>query len=271
MKILFLIILFAASSLAAYELPQKLSRFSGYVDVWLFVGQSNMVGQSTGDTAIYTLADYDALLPIYKRVGSDPLTGIGSTSMSTLAAENGATCASEYGFLRTLYAHGYHRVIGLKHATNGKGLYNWWLPGQDGYTNLLESIADFEAEIAPLKPRYLGILWVQGTNDSNQTQEIAEAYQGNLTTFMTQLRADLGSPSLAFISPQHPPSWSSGTYAATIRSEVTAFAAADAFGASFDVSDTTDEGDDLHYDAPTGNHEIIGTRAAEAYLNNLAN
>jgi hypothetical protein len=263
-----LLILFicALAQLAAYEAPLAPSSLEAPLEVYLHVGQSNTVGNSGGDATNLTSDRNDTLLPVWVRAGSDPVSL--PAGVVTLDSAVSNTRANEYGFLRTMHSRGHYRAISLKHATNGKALYNWWLPGNTGYAELLESIAEFEADVAPQTVRYKALIWVQGDGDG-QYSSWANAYQTNLTTLVAQLRADLATPDLVVIAPEHPPAWNAQPYASTVKAGVTAFCAADSRAMSFAVEDTTDgdNDDDTHYEGAS--HEIIGVRAANAYLDNF--
>lgn len=256
-----------AQSLSAYQPALSASALQAPMDGWLLVGQSNAVGTSTGDSVVYTSVNNDTLIPIWKRAGDDPISL--PSGVETLDTTDSAARGCEYGFLRTMYSRGQYRVLMLKHATNGKALYNFWRPGNTGYTELVESVAQFELDIAPQTVRWRGIIWVQGQADANVDALVAGGYQNNLGKFVAQLRLDLATPDLIFISPEHPPAWSVKPYADVVKAAVTAYAAADARAVSYGVEDTTTRDAGTHYQSTDGSFELIGIRAANAYLDNF--
>lgn len=226
---------------------------------YLFVGQSNMHGISEGGVANLLTNRQDALIPHWVQAGSSP---VGPGTLGDLTALTGAR-ASDWSFLRTLHSRGIYRAVGCKHAVNGRGLHNWFAPNQEGYQPIIDACTAAEAAYSqPIQWR--AIHWVQGQNDAGFSEAAANAYETNMHTLAAALRRDLATPDLYFVCPEHPPGWSTQTWASAVRAGVADFAAADPYALSYAIEDTATRDAGIHYEVDS--FEILGTRGANLYL-----
>jgi hypothetical protein len=83
-------------------------------------------------------------------------------------------------------------VIGLVPAAFGGSALDEWAPGQPHYVNAVT-----RAKAALKEGKLAGILWHQG--ESDRAPEKAATYVARFTTFIAQLRADLGAPDVPVI------------------------------------------------------------------------
>ncbi|MDQ8207318.1 polysaccharide lyase family 8 super-sandwich domain-containing protein [Coraliomargarita sp. SDUM461003] len=153
----------------------------------------------------------------------------------------------------------------VKFSRGGTDLFYDWDPdaetGMQLYSQLLSEVQTATSVLVNAGHTYdlKGVFWIQGGSDSNS--EMADAYQANLTAFISRLRTDLDAPELPIILGVNAPD---DTYRIVVRNAQIAVADADA---AVDWVETSDFGrlpDGLHYDA-AGNL-LLGERLARAFL-----
>lgn len=160
----------------------------------------------------------------------------------------------------------------IKHAVGGTALYDYWYPGTSrydtsqgaGYRDLLATIdaATAELDAEGQDWRFAGFLWMQGESDAFYTEEIAEAYEQNLESFVARVRADLDAPELPFVLGRiH---CSTCVYPDIVREGQQAVADSDPLVYAFDTDDLPINADNIHYDAP--GMRALGERFAQALL-----
>jgi len=83
-------------------------------------------------------------------------------------------------------------VIIIKSAATGSSI-SQWLPGNELYDALIRQV---KYVVDPAKADIQGIVWMQGEADARD-QELADTYQANLESFLTNLRKDLQAEEVA--------------------------------------------------------------------------
>jgi hypothetical protein len=152
------------------------------LDIYLLMGQSNMVGVPTDFLAV----DTTAVPGIYM---------LNSSNAWVAAKEpvHGVGVGPGFSFARAMKAAHPDRRIGLVPLAEGQTPISVWVKGAAHYSDTLA-----RAAIAVQAGTLRGVLWHQGENDSYDPN-LANSYQAQLTSLVTDLRADLGAPRLPFI------------------------------------------------------------------------
>lgn len=203
------------------------------LDVYIVAGQSNAVGWDTiaTDTNALPPDAADQNINFFYRNGNgrggSPSTAIGKLGPQQALYRNQDQVNSfgptnfgiEMGIGRTLYNAGWTNVAIVKVAFGGTTLAADWNPNDPGsltqtlVTNLSLAAAQWNA--AGYQTRLAGLFWMQGEYDARD-QNMANAYQLNLTRFIGLIRGWSGNPRLPIIlgriNNQH--GW---TYAATVQ------------------------------------------------------
>ena len=96
----------------------------------------------------------------------------------------------------------------IKHAVGGTNLAECWFPGEDSqdsnqgscYSGFIATVdaALGELEASETPYQVSGMAWMQGESDATYL-EWANAYEGNLTHFLSRVREDLSTPGLPFV------------------------------------------------------------------------
>lgn len=231
--------------------------------IWVFLGQSNMVGHRlTVDYA--TLSDSsDADIPFAVKAGTFPdAMTIDSEGWSTFQDDPGY--GPELATLRSLALDGY-RVAGIKYAANGTSLYSAWREGGPLYQAAVDYInlrlSEFLVEGDSFE---IIFFWLQGTADGWGI-DTAEAYSSNLHALASRLRRDVtGASDGAFVVADHPAEWSARTYAAVVADQQGVFAGEDPKAVIISTDGTLPRDNPaIHYDFRS--FETLGIRAAEAW------
>ena len=131
------------------------------------------------------------------------------------------------------------------------------------------SDTDIDGDGVPDRFVPAGIIWMQGESDAHHSQEVADAYNGNLTLLMRSLRAELGRENLPIVVGKITDSGmadggSMMEYIGTVQSAQAALAAADECTDLVAVTDELNYQDAWHYD--TQGFIRLGTAFAEAVL-----
>ena len=108
------------------------------------------------------------------------------------------------------------RVALIKYSLGGSGLapgvgFGSWDPdyrdgeGRNQYDHALRTIqsalshADIDGDGTPDRLVPAGIIWMQGEADAEHSQDVADAYEGNLARLMNLLREELGDENLPVV------------------------------------------------------------------------
>ena len=223
-------------------------------DIYLLIGQSNMVGRDT--STLEQQVDDPRILAFNSDnqwvVAREPIT----PKVGTIAVGMGPGIS----FAQTMLKSDSSRRIGLVACAVGGTPLSRWVKGGDLY----------EAAIARVK-RALpagtlkGVLWHQGESDSD-AQANAETYKVRLTQMFKDLRTDLNAPNLPIVVGQlgeyltvdkHP-------YVNTVRDVLRHMPDTLPNVGYADARDLTDKGDQLHFTAAS--QVTFGTRYAQAML-----
>ncbi|MDR0895332.1 MAG: sialate O-acetylesterase [Prevotellaceae bacterium] len=159
------------------------------LDIYLCIGQSNMAGRG-----IITDAYRDTLKHVYL------LNGEGAMEAACHPLNRYSSIRKEPGMQKVGPAYSFAealtgrtgRAIGLVVNARGGSSINAWLKGADeGYYD--EALSRLRQALKFGKLR--GIIWHQGEADS----KYPESYMAKLQQLVSDLRTDLGDPSLPFV------------------------------------------------------------------------
>ena len=231
------------------------------IDLYLFAGQSNMVGGNP----VAQLADLqpgwqDAFPAVRHNYIVNGLTRPGgwgplAPQAGVLPPGNG-TWGSDLAFGRMIeqsHPDASHAVA--KAAWNGTSLPFAWRPSvNDIYplatTFLANAISELEAQGNTVRLR--AVFWVHGYADSSIPAR-AEQYAESLTELMAALRTDFNTPELPLVfTRQHIGTLRDGLPAAALdilRAEQEAYAALDPNAYLIDIDDLTFRDNGVHYDS----------------------
>ena len=233
--------------------------FSGPVqkyDLYLLMGQSNMVGRNT------ISADPDRVP--HPRVFQLTRAREWVLAIDPLAHNDSGTIGVGPGltFGKTMAAEYPEANIGLIPTARGGTSITQWERGdslyEDAVNRALTAVANGEGTLR-------GIIWLQGESDSKNTPS-ANAYAGRLKKLVIDLREDLGVPDLPFVSGNIfeglPPE--THPYSSIVNAALT--------NLPFMVDNThcvsseglTDRGDRVHFDSVS--QREFGKRFAEATI-----
>ncbi|HEY8965447.1 MAG TPA: sialate O-acetylesterase [Candidatus Methylacidiphilales bacterium] len=153
-------------------------------DIYLLMGQSNMLGRDTqGIEAQTPDPRVGALSPEGRwRVAVEPI-GAGGTGFGP----------GTFFAAAMLKAHP-ERRIGLVQCAVGGTPLSRWVQGADLYENALKRARTAMQSGGTLR----GVLWHQGESDSNNPQ-LADSYHDRLKAMFENLRGDLGMPELPIV------------------------------------------------------------------------
>ena len=224
--------------LPAADAPENL-------DIYLLMGQSNMVGVPTDFIAvdtpiipnIYMLNPSDAWI-----AAKEPVHGVG--------------VGPGFAFARAMMAAHPDRRIGLVPLAVGQTPISVWVKGGANYNIMLA-----KAAIAEQAGTIRGILWHQGENDSYD-ENLANIYQTQFTGMIADLRADLGKPVLPIVCGELGRFFGAG-FKGTVNTAQETVAAADSH-MRFVSSENLTNMDPFHFDAPS--QRVFGARYAAGML-----
>ncbi|MCF8378116.1 MAG: sialate O-acetylesterase [Bacteroidales bacterium] len=160
------------------------------MDVYLLIGQSNMAGR-----AEIRDQDKDSLKNVFLFTGdslrlwepaANPLNKYSSIRKDLSMQKLGPG----YSFAKKMAEQFPEKKIGLVVNAKGGTSIKLWLPGTEFYDEAVK-----RTKIAMDYGELKGILWHQGSSDSNRT----EAYPDELTLLISSLRKDFNNPELPFV------------------------------------------------------------------------
>ena len=195
----------ALSLLTVLAAHQPLQAADDELRVFIFAGQSNMVGSDSKDS----LVDNH---PPFKGAGAEQKDIRFSYNLGPKKSSNGWVAMKpvdrvfgpEMTFVRKLKKHVKYPIAIIKDAWGGTTLVNDWNPagpekGRKLYSRLMKQVAgrlkDLDAR--GVKYRIEAMMWHQGENDMFNREGIV-SYEKNLRNFIACIRKDFKSPKLKF-------------------------------------------------------------------------
>lgn len=225
--------------------------------VFLLAGQSNADGRGAIDDLSPPYDSAQPLVLAYTDGGGDPwpalIPGWNNDGENMFGPE------IKFGYDAVLRSNGIPIGI-IKSAEGGTSLAVDWCKGGDNYNDLMTQITNAQGTRTIV---IKALIWVQGERDAVQS-DYANAYQFNLTQFLSDIRSDLSLPNLPVVICKLHTSLPVGSYpyASTVRAAQVAVATADSYAVAVDTRDISLNVDNIHYDAD-GCLEL-GARAATA-------
>jgi hypothetical protein len=220
-------------------------------DIYLLMGQSNMVGRDT--STIGSQMDNPHILS---------LGGDGQWVIARDPLHQDARIAPGVGpgmsFAIEMFKADPSRTIGMVPCAVGGTPLKRWVKGADLYEQAVHR-ARMAAQAGVLK----GVLWHQGESDTNN-QTDADTYETRLTQMFKDLRQDLGSPNLPIVVGQLGDylAVNKYPYVETVRNAIKHMPAMLPALGYADAAGLYDRGDQLHFAASS--QVQFGARYAKA-------
>jgi hypothetical protein len=176
------------------------------VDLVILAGQSNMVGRAATTATIPGSDPVDAQVQFYYEVTNTGASFFDSSGQTFGPLTPWRLNASVRNFgpeislgRELVHSQGLNPAI-VKYAVGGSDIARWQ-PGTTYYNKLITSVTNAIGKIqaAGDTVNLLGLVWLQGESDAIDSAR-ADAYAGNLTTFIAGFRGQLDSafPSIGF-------------------------------------------------------------------------
>jgi hypothetical protein len=194
-------LLHSARSVARAEEP---------IRVYVFAGQSNMVGKDTLASDLPRIAP-SAMVPSPSVQFWGPIADFPTSWGPLRAPTEIVQPRTHQGFGPEIGAgpllarmHPDSTIAIVKFASSGTSLYRDWNPNRpDGlYPQMIErvrsAIANLRSSGTRAPVRLAGFFWMQGEADSDRLKQ-ARNYEANLEAFVRAVRKDLRAPSLPFV------------------------------------------------------------------------
>jgi len=171
--------------------------------VFIFAGQSNMVGSDSKDSLVDNHPPFKGAAEEQKDIRFSYSLGPSKKSNGWVAMKPvDHVFGPEMTFVRKLKEHVKYPIAIIKDAWGGTTLVNDWNPagpekGKKLYARLLKQVAARlkELDAKGIKYRIEAMMWHQGENDMFNKEGIA-TYEKNLRSFIAKIRKDLKSPKL---------------------------------------------------------------------------
>lgn len=116
------------------------------------------------------------------------------------------------------------KIALLKYSYGGTDLVTHWRPPSSGettgffYEGFIKSVYDGLASLpVGLEPEIAGMIWMQGESDANQTKEVADEYEFNLTNLIHDIRSEFNVPEMPFVIGQISEALAWDAFGSTIR------------------------------------------------------
>lgn len=175
------------------------------IDVYIFAGQSNMVGFLGQGLVPPGVMNPNPNIPYsYRVTGANP-TVYQSTSLASFGTVWG-TGGSEVTFAQEVYERTDRRIAIIKVAANGTSLHYDWNINTEGiwYDALVAQVTTARSQLvnAGYAPNMSGLFWTQGEGDSNATWQSGQ-YQQNLTNMLQSFRTEIGSEVPVYLNHLH--------------------------------------------------------------------
>ena len=185
------------------------ARADAPIRVYVFAGQSNMVGADTSSSDLATVAP-GATLPSARVLFWGPIADF-PTQWGPLEAPTEVVQArTHHGFGPEIGAAGRlarkhvdSTIAIVKFAESGTSLYRDWDPAVSKglYRRMISRVRDAVTSLRTTRRvpvEISGFFWMQGESDSERFIPAA-AYDDNLASFIRSVRTDLRSPRLPFV------------------------------------------------------------------------
>lgn len=179
------------------------------IRLYVFAGQSNMVGKDTLASELPLIAPTAAVAPsgvlFWGPVADFPtMWGPLKAPTEILQPRRHQGFGPEIGAAPLLARrHPGSTIAVVKFASSGTSLYRDWRPGVKGglYEQMIARVRRAADQLhwtkdAPV--RIAGFFWMQGESDSERLRA-ATAYETNLASFVRAVRRDLQTPNLPFV------------------------------------------------------------------------
>ena len=193
------------SFLAVLIAHQPLHAADDVTRVFIFAGQSNMVGSDSKDALVDNHPPFKGAAAEQKDIRFSYNLGSNTRSDGWVAmAPVNHVFGPEMTFARKLKKHVKHPIAIIKDAWGGTTLVNDWNPagpetGKKLYARLMKQVADRlkDLDAKGIKYRIEAMMWHQGENDMFNKEGIV-TYEKNLRNFIARIRKDFKSPKLNF-------------------------------------------------------------------------
>ncbi|NQU25504.1 MAG: hypothetical protein HQ567_29825 [Candidatus Nealsonbacteria bacterium] len=173
--------------------------------IFIFAGQSNMVGSDSKDSLVDNHPPFRGAAEQQPDVRFSYNLGPDKRSDGWVAMQPvDQVFGPEMTFVRKLKKHANYPIAIIKDAWGGTTLVNDWNPagpdeGKKLYSRLIEQVAARlkELDAQGIKYRIEAMMWHQGENDMFNKEGI-ETYEQNLRNFIASIRKDFKAPKLKF-------------------------------------------------------------------------
>jgi carbohydrate esterase-like sialic acid-specific acetylesterase len=265
--ILLIVLAFVTSATATHADPHTRPRT---IPVYIFAGQSNMVGASAAADDLPSLAP-ELTAPMNDALFFGPTEDHASRWASLQPPTEIAGSSYGPGFGPELSAAAALAspdvpIAIVKYAHDGTDLFHDWDPTRtDGlYAAMLARVRTALASLKTTthaEPRIAAFFWMQGEGDS-YTRRHATDYEAHLTAFLADVRHDLGVPRLRVVLGHIAPVVS-GAYAGIVRTAQERVAARDRDTTLIETEDLDHDPSSLVHLNSSGEIEL-GRRFARA-------
>ena len=184
---------------------QPLRAADDEVRVFLFAGQSNMVGSDSKEALVDNHPPFKGAAAEQKDIRFSYNLGPNKSSNGWVAMKPvDHVFGPEMTFVRKLKQHARYPIAIIKDAWGGTTLVDDWNPdgpakGKKLYARLIKQVADRlqELDAKGIKYRIEAMMWHQGENDMFHKEGIV-TYEKNLRNFIARIRGDFKTPQLKF-------------------------------------------------------------------------
>ena len=191
--------------LAVFIVRQPLLAADDELRVFIFAGQSNMVGSDSNDSLVDNHPPFRGAAEEQPDIRFSYNLGPDKSSDGWVAMKPvDHVFGPEMTFARELKKRVKYPIAVIKDAWGGTTLLNDWNPdgpevGKKLYSRLMKQVAARLKELDDqgVKYRIEAMMWHQGENDMFN-QEGIETYEKNLRNFIAHIRKDLKTPQLKF-------------------------------------------------------------------------
>lgn len=206
------------------------------LQVFIFAGQSNMVGQEPLWTLPRDLWGEQKKAWFFEDTEWRPLSP-GLIQRKTFGPE--------ISFAQKLSTDLDENIGIIKHALNGTNLDQQWSP-TDPHSLYAQLLAKVKAAQKTKNIRIVGMLWMQGETDAGD-HDMAARYSKNLSNFIRAARSDFQNPEMIFIAGRINPDKTRFPFVDVVReAQMTCNEPHYAF---VDCDHLPKGGDNLHYNA----------------------
>lgn len=175
------------------------------IDVYVFGGQSNMVGVLGGSTVVLPFLSPNPNVLFNYKVTQGSTIIHESTSLKPLGPV-GSTGGSELSFAAAMLSRTDKPIAIVKVAANGTAIYDGWSPYIEGqwYDSLIAKTQETIADLTALgyQPNVNGLFWVHGEGDAGVSWK-ADDYQTYLTDLIEGFRAEVDSDAPFYFNRLH--------------------------------------------------------------------